>query len=108
MSRRATAALLLLTGLTCTPAQAETAADCAAFWRGVAAEQRALPGLGVAPDEAETLAAAFEALPEAGPVATDRIAGYRLLYRGLIAGDRQSTDLFSRIAERCDALLPRP
>ncbi|SDN44193.1 hypothetical protein SAMN05216196_101550 [Lutimaribacter pacificus] len=84
-------------------ARAETAAECAAFWRAVAAEQRAMPGFDVPPDDAAALAAEFAAL--AGTVARDRVGGYRLLYRGLVDGDRQSTDLFSRIAERCDALL---
>lgn len=93
------ALFLLIAGST----HAESAADCAAFWRGVAAEQRALPGLGVAPDEALALAAEFEAI--GGAAMADHVPGYRLLYRGLLAGDRQSTDLFSRIAERCDALL---
>lgn len=98
---RRLAAALLLTGLTSVQAQAETPADCAAFWRAVAAEQRTMPGLGVGPGEAEALAAEFETQAAA---AADRIPGYRLLYRGLVTGDRQSRDLFARIAARCDAL----
>ncbi|MFC4733213.1 hypothetical protein [Salipiger abyssi] len=100
------AAFLLLSGLA-SPALSETPAECAAFWSGVAAEQRAMPGLGVAPDEALALVAEFAALSETG-VAEAHVAGYRLLYRGLIDGDSQSSDLFTRIATRCDALLPRP
>lgn len=64
-----------------------------------------MPGLGVAPDEALALAAEFTALSGTG-VAQDRIAGYRLLYRRLIDGDRQSREVFTRITERCDTLLP--
>lgn len=90
-------------------ASASIAADCAAFWRGVAAEQRAMPGLGISPETAETLARSFEALapPDADADANiaERISGYRLLYRGRIDGDRQSSALFRRISQRCDALL---
>ena len=86
-------------------ASASIAADCAAFWRGVAAEQRAMPGLGISPETAETLARSFEELASPDAATAERISGYRLLYRGRIDGDRQSSALFRRISQRCDALL---
>ncbi|NVK61197.1 MAG: hypothetical protein HWE37_14140 [Rhodobacteraceae bacterium] len=100
-------AACLLAVLAASPAQAETAAECAAFWQALAGVWRDYPGVWTGPDTALALVDDFRKL-SGGAVAEDRIASYRLMHRYALSGDRQSADLQRRIGARCDALLPAP
>lgn len=89
------------------------AADCAALYRAAADVQRNNPRLGVKPATSEALEASFRRIALAHGVDEEKlravfgenVPGYRLLYRAVIAGDRQSTQLLDRRAQSCDRLL---
>lgn len=97
------------------PALAEeyTAADCAALWQGVALEAADNPSLPGSPETASLLAREFSLTAAADGLTgaplraaiLEALPDYRLLYRGVIAGDAQSRELFERHAEACSGLL---
>ncbi len=96
-----------------TPAAAQTATSCAAFWAAAADVRRIYRGLYNSPEPAETLAEKFRALARKNGLADDEIArliardraGFRLLHRAYLAGDPQSTALHDRFAQGCAELL---
>ncbi|WP_417719974.1 hypothetical protein [Salipiger sp.] len=109
-------AMLVMAVLIPAMATADTgseAADCAALWQGAADVQRKNPGLAVAPGTSEALVTSFSGMARShgvsdaalGAILREKVSGYRLMYRAVIGGDKQSTDLLDRRAQSCDRLL---
>ncbi|WP_226622485.1 hypothetical protein [Alloyangia pacifica] len=111
MNKPLLAILLLASGAA--QAEGESAADCAALWQGVALEAADNPNLSGSPESASLLArqfsvtAASEGLsgPPLRRAILDALPGYRLLYRGVIAGDAESQEAFDALSEACSGLL---
>ncbi|MBE9638410.1 hypothetical protein [Salipiger mangrovisoli] len=91
------------------------AADCAALWQGAALEIADDPSPGDSSESASLLARQFSLSAAAGGLTgptlraaiLEALPGYRLLYRGVLAGDAQSRALFERRSEDCSHLLPQ-
>lgn len=104
-------ALILVSGAA--HAQGEAAADCAALWQGVALEAADNPDQNDSAESASLLARQFSLSAAAEGLAgqplratiLEALPGYRLLYRGVIAEDDDSREIFERRATDCSALL---
>ncbi|WP_353471850.1 hypothetical protein PVT71_11105 [Salipiger sp. H15] len=105
--------LLLLSGAAQAQAHGEAAADCAALWQGVALEAADNPDEEDSAESASLLARQFSLSAAAAGLAgqplratiLEALPGYRLLYRGVIAEDDDSREIFEQRAVDCNALL---